>query len=389
MGLVPRQNHTAGPQASGYILQLERALYHLSRAEHDVTVAVERYDDVAQIKAGVPILQEQDKNSVRTGIDLLGDRSTAIWRTLQIWLHQHRITGTFCERYLIVTNTVVTTGVALLIKTMRDLNGPSPEQIVQTLRTIGEQRSKAKIVKIMQDVLTTDNAILSELVGRIELVDGFILAQARDEMANGFAIHPGLDQQQVLDYLLGWLTRILKESWDAGLPGMISRQACIRQCREIEASLARQRFLPRAARDVEIAVNDRDRALARPFAEHLRRIEADDDDLLQAIEHFLQFNVEKHRLSADGDVADREWQDRSDRLIARWRNILRNERRLHRDLEPAEVGQSILSSTTYFHCEPLGGQTCSELYMTSGHYHRLADNDEVWWHPNFQPLGAE
>ncbi|ARM91650.1 hypothetical protein RHEC894_PD00144 (plasmid) [Rhizobium sp. CIAT894] len=384
-----KKDHTAGPQASGYILQLERALYHLSRANHDVTVAVEYYDDITQIKAGVPIVQEQDKNSVRVDADLLGDRSKAIWRTLQIWLQQHRSTGTFCERYLIVTNTPVTAGVALMLKTMRDSAGSSVESIVVALRTIGKQRSKAKIVETMRDVLSADDKILGQLISRIEVVDGFVLSLAHDEIANGFALHPGLEQQQVLDFLLGWLTRVLKESWDASLPGMISRQACIRQCREIETSLARQRFLPRAARDVEIAASDRDRALARPFAEHLRRIEADDDDLLQAVEHFIQFNVEKHRLSADGDVADREWQDRGGRLIARWRNIMRNEKRVHRDRQPAEVGQRVLSETTYFHCEPLGGQHCSELYMTSGHYHRLADDDEVWWHPNFRTAGEK
>ncbi|MEJ1117081.1 ABC-three component system protein [Phyllobacterium sp. CCNWLW109] len=387
MGAPQEQNHTAGPQASGYILQLERALYHLSRAEHDVTVAVEHFDDVTQLKNGLPVIQEQDKNSVRINADLLGDRSSALWRTLQIWLHQYRNTGLFCERYLIVTNSSVNSGVAKLLKSSREVDSPSVQDIVVMLKSIGKQRSKAKIVATMNDVLSASDAILTELLSRIEVIDGFVLAEARDEMVNGFAIHPGLDQQQILDFLLGWLTRILKEAWDAGLPGMVSRQACIRQCREIETSLARQRFLPRAARDIGIAERDRSRALARPFAEHLRRIDADDDDLLQAVEHFIQFNVEKHRLSADGDVADREWQDRGDRLVARWRNIMRVEKRAHRDLMPAEIGQRVLSATTYFHCELLGGQSCSELYMTSGHYHRLADDDEVWWHPNFRVAG--
>ena len=46
-----------------------------------------------------------------------------------------------------------------------------------------------------------------------------------------------------------------------------------------------------------------------------------------------------------------------------------------------------MSEATYFHCEPLGGQSCSEIYMTSGHYHRLADDDEVWWHPTYRAIG--
>ncbi len=386
MGLAPRTDHTAAPQASGYLLQLERALFHLSQADHDVTIAVERFDDVAQLKNGLPVVQEQDKNSVKNRTDLLGDRSTALWRTLQIWMQQYRDTGLFCDRYLLVTNVRIEDGVASMWKRNADTTA-TPAHIVEALRTISKTKSKAKIVKTMQDVVSADDSVLTMLASRIELIDGFTLASARQEMINGFALHPGLDQQQILDFLLGWMTRVLKEAWDMGQPGLISRLACIRQCREIEASLARQRFLPRAARDVLIAVNERNRALARPFAEHLRRIEADDDDLLQAVEHFVQFNIEKHRLSADGDVADREWQDRGDRLITRWRNIVKNTRRVHRDLRPVEVGQRIMSEATYFHCEPLGGQSCSEIYMTSGHYHRLADDDEVWWHPTYRAIG--
>jgi hypothetical protein len=369
-------------------LQLERALYHLSRADHDVTIGVERFDDVAQIKGGMPVLQEQDKNSVRHRSELLGDRSSALWRTLQIWLQQYRERGSFCDKHLLVTNAVIEAGVASMFKRPAGSDDISPKKIVETIRSIGKQKSKAKIVTTMQDVLSSDDAVLIELVRRIEVIDGFTLSSARDEMINGFALHPGLDQQQVLDFLLGWVTRILKEAWDMGQPGLISRQACIRQCREIEASLARQRFLPRAARDVLIAANERDRALARPFAEHLRRIEADEDDLLQAVEHFIQFNIEKHRLSADGDVADREWRDRGDRLITRWRNIMKSSKRTNLGLRPAEVGQRVLSEATYFHCEPLGGQSCGEIYMTSGHYHRLADDDEVWWHPDYRTTGG-
>lgn len=67
-----------GPQAAGYIFQLERALYHLSRSGAEVSVAVEFVDDVVQLKDGLPVLQEQDKNTVRSGVDLLGDRSEAL-----------------------------------------------------------------------------------------------------------------------------------------------------------------------------------------------------------------------------------------------------------------------------------------------------------------------
>ena len=52
---------------------------------------------------------------------------------------------------------------------------------------------------------------------------------------------------------------------------------------------------------------------------------------------------------------------------------------------PTEIGQAVLADATYDHQEPLDGQPCGELYMTSGHYHRLADENQVWWDPNYSP----
>ncbi|WP_425523289.1 ABC-three component system protein [Microvirga terrestris] len=170
---------------------------------------------------------------------------------------------------------------------------------------------------------------------------------------------------------------------------MISRDACVRQCREIERLQARQRFLPRPARDLPIGNVDRDRALTRPFVEHLSRTDAEEDDIFQAVEHFIQFNVEKHRLALEGEIADREWRDRGDRLRQRWKNIARSTRLDYRGQPPQEIGKRILAQATYQHLEPLGGETCNELYMTSGHYHRLADDDEVWWDPTYQSQEAK
>jgi hypothetical protein len=134
-------------------------------------------------------------------------------------------------------------------------------------------------------------------------------------------------------------------------------------------------------------VSDADRAgaLSRTFVEHLGRIDAEDDDIIDAVDHFLKFSVEKHRLVVEGEVADREWSDRGERLRTRWRTLMRRRAREMKPKSPAEIGQTVLADATYNHHEPLDGQPCGELYMTSGHYHRLADENEVWWDPTYTP----
>lgn len=355
----------------------------------DVSVAVEAVDDVSLHRAGDAIAQEQDKHSSTATKEILGDRSKALWRTLQIWITQRANNpNSKCDRYLLVTNTTVDTGIANSIKRLSRREVDLSETL-DALRAMGKVRSTAKVQQIINDVLQHSDVALGELLSKIEIVDRVERSSNAAHIANGLAIDPRMDERAILDALLGWMTRTLRESWDADQPGLISRAACIKQCRELEKLQARQRFLPRASRDVIVADADRDRALARPFVNHLNRIEAEEEDVLQAIEHFVQFNIEKHRLTNEGEIADREWRIRSDRLIQRWRNICRASRRSLKGSTTQEIGLRILAESTYQHREPLADHQCNELYMTSGHYHRLADDDEVWWDPDYKAKVAQ
>ena len=379
-------NNTAAPQAAGYIFQLDRALHHLAVGEAGAWVAVEHIDDVAVIQGGKLILQEQDKTSTVPRRALLGDRSPALWRTLQIWMSQRYATDPIrCERYLLVSNHPVDTPIASAIKQL-GRGEIQPEAVVAALRKAGAGRGKSKIQTMIDDVLLHSDKHLLELVVRVEIVE--TSDADRTKIANGLAIDSRTDADAILDGLLGWLTRMLRVAWHEKRPGMVSREACVHQCRELEASQARRRFLPRPAREVTVSDAERQSARARPFVEHLSRIDAVDEDVYQAVDHFIQFNVEKYRLAAEGEIPDHEWGDRGDRLKQRWRNVMRVARREAPSAKPQDVGLRVLERSTYDHLEPLGGEHCAELYMTAGHYHRLADEDEVWWDPRFDPKGG-
>jgi hypothetical protein len=338
---LPKLKNNAAPQAAGYIRQLERALYHLALAGHDDSVAVELVDDVSVSKNSQTILQEQDKNTVREGVELLGDRSKALWRTFQIWLTQIDVNnGAACKSYLLVSNAPTKARIATLLKGVADGTATSAE-VIAALRNAGSLKSGSRLQEIVDDVLARSDESLNILISRVEIVDNFDISDFRDTMANGLAINYRSDAQAILDNILGWLTRTLQELWQAQKPGVISRKACVTQCREVENLLARQRFLPRPARDVLVDEAARDQALARPFVEHLTRIDAEDLDVFQAVDHFIRFNVEKHRLAVEGEVPDREWRDRGDRLQQRWVNIALVERRENPLGSSHEVGQRI------------------------------------------------
>jgi hypothetical protein len=380
--------HLAGPSLAGSLFQLERALCHLASADVD-SVGVEHVDDVTSFRDDRIVLQEQDKHTVNKHVEIVGDRSRALWRTLQIWVGQRRA-GAMCGRYLLAINSEVTGPIASKIKRLptRDVQ---PSEIVAALRAAGVQKRKPRASSPLQaridDVLSESDANLEALVSTIEIVDGPTAINWRDSVLRGLAVDETVDQDAVLQGLSGWLADTLITLWRAGQPGVVTRKAFSRQCRELERSLVQRRLLPLPAALIPISPNEHARAMGRRFVDHLGRIRAEREDIIQAIDHFLQFSTEKWRLAKEGGIPPTEWKHRGDRLQQRWRNIVRAVKREKAGRPDCEVGYRVLEQSTYDHYEPINGLDCRELYMTSGHYHRLADADEVWWCPTFVPDG--
>jgi len=383
-------NNTAGPQSAGYILQLDRALHHLATAgaAGDV-VAVEHLDDVAVLRDGKLILAEQDKNTSNPSARVLNDRSRALWRTLQIWLQLREAPeGRDCRRHLLFVNQWRATPLATLLKDRVAQSTPTAT-IVAALRDAGAKPGKAKIDLIIADVLKRDDDALTALIEAIEIIEADIPAAARSVVANGLALHPQADVDIIIDGLLGWLTTKVRTDWSNGHAALITRQEILLQSHALQDLQKKSRFLPRPSGDVAISEDDRERALARNFVGHLGRIAADQEDVVQAVDHFLKFSIEKHRLVKGGDVPLAEWSNRSGRLQERWRNIMRRRAREMSSSSPSAIGLAVLADTTYEHREALDGHPCDELYMTSGNYHRLAESDDVWWHPAFKRGGED
>lgn len=377
-------DNTAGPQSAGYILQLDRALYHLATATSSADIiAVEHFDDVVVLRDGKLILAEQDKNTSNPSAKVLNDRSRALWRTLQIWLQlREAVEGKDCNRHLLFVNQWIPTPLATLLRDRVAEDKPTPE-IVAAFRAAGAKPGKARIDILITDVLARDDAALSSLIEAIEIVEAEEPTTVRADLANGLGFHPHADADAIIHGLLGWLTTRVRTDWSDGRPALISRQEVLLQSHALQDLQKKSRFLPRASGDVPVSSDDRERALARNFVDHLGRIYAGQEDIVQAVDHFLKFNIEKHRLVKGGDVPLAEWGNRSNRLQERWRNIMRRRGREMSSESASVIGLAVLADTTYEHRESLDGHPCDELYMTSGNYHRMVETNDVWWDPSF------
>lgn len=275
--------NTAAAQAAGYILQLERALHHLAHSDAGAVVAVEHLDDVVVERDGKTALQEQDKSTAAASTKLLADRSKAIWRTLEIWLLQREAPDAVsCERYLFFVNRSVETPIATLIKKRMRKEAPSAA-VLAALRAQGTP-AKSKATKISQAQALIDRVLrrsdedLTSLIDRIEIVEAGEPAGDRAAMANGLGLSRRVNADDILDSLFGWLTRLVRNEWSVGRPGLITRDAILLQKDALQARQARGRLLPRAASDVVVSEADRAGALSRTFVEHLGRIEAESND---------------------------------------------------------------------------------------------------------------
>jgi len=210
--VVKRSNakHLVGASLAGSLFQLERALCHLASPEIDA-VGVEHVDDVASFRDDRLVAQEQDKHTVSRGREVVGDRSRALWRTLQIWVGQRRA-GSACERYLLAVNTEVTGEIARRIKRMPS-GEVGPAEIVAALRAAGARRRKSGASSTLQtcidDMLLEGDVDLAALVSAIEIVDGPTSADWRNAVVRGAALDETVDQNAVLLGLLGWLSDTL------------------------------------------------------------------------------------------------------------------------------------------------------------------------------------
>ena len=108
-----------------------------------------------------------------------------------------------------------------------------------------------------------------------------------------------------------------------------------------------------------------------------------------AIRDFIRCNIEKLRLSKEGNITDEDWRAFQAALSSRWEKIRARIIRLKQQHPLGDVGFEILTETTENYRERLAGSDTDEVYLTSGTYHLLADLMELGWHPEYAKLFKE
>jgi len=388
--MVGSESHAVPQTAAGFLFQLERALYWLATSSAHSSVGVETDDDVAILQPTHLLVMEQDKLSEAETGHPFQDRSRGLWNTLLIWLEarrngeeRHRTAQLHMVTNRHVPDSALVKKLGKNVKSKKELKA-----CVAALREIGKKPSDT-MAKLMAAVCAYTDEEISSVVARSRLFDSSTSPHGtglRDSIVDALHIPADQNADRIVQSLLGWIHEVLSSRWRMKQAGWIDREAFDLQ---LDGVLRAERAIRKRERaEVLVAVSDGERANARsrPFVERLIEVEADELDIRRAIDCYLRFAAERFRLAAEGDITVGEWDDFFHHLRERWEAISRQCERNRAQRTDVDLGRAVYFETADGgYLAHLAGRRTEHYYFTSGGYHRLADEDQVWWLPTYCP----
>ncbi len=383
--------HVVPGTAAGFIYQFERALYWLAQSPKGFVVGIETDDDVAiQGSDGTSVL-EQNKHSIQKGAKPFSDRSLDLWKTLSIWI-QALVDGQVPPdkiRFLMVTNKSLTDNLAKRIG-----NAITPKEIdtcIAELENIGKSPSETIKAHVKTVLNPTSRNFLKVLIKKCELYDASNSAagaELQEKIISELQIPEWCSafSDSIVDELTGWLKRCSIELWRQGKPAWIERNHFINQLHSILDYRKRKIKRERAENLIPVGDEKVGEQKGRPFVKQIFLVTDDEDIVDSSIREFIRCNLEKIRLSQEGNLTDNDWKDFESKLHSRWKKIYSRIKRVKKIDPEEDVGFEIFTETTEDHREILAGTQTEQIYLTAGTYHRLADAIKLGWHPRYKDL---
>jgi len=385
--------HSAPGSNAGFDYQFERALYWLSKSPAGFTIGIETSDDVSIQSTQGTLLLEQDKHSIQQDGEPFGDRSKGLWNTLATWieaLDTKEVPET--TRFLMVTNKTLPECIAHQIGRAK-----SESEVADCVAALkkASQKPPKRVSQHMKRVMRSESkATLQRLISQCDLADASTSAagQALREQTVSHLQLPAWCVAQgdsIVDELLGWLHKTALEAWQKNQPAWIQRDHFINQLHAIIDRRKRQIARERSEHLIEVTDAKVGENKGSRFVKQLNLITDDDTVVDSAIRDWVRCNIEKSRLSVEGNITDDDWRAFETSLHARWGKIRVRVIRMKQGVEEGDVGFEIFTETTEDYREKLAGSDTEQVYLTAGTYHRLADLLRVGWHPRFEELMSE
>ena len=378
--------HAAPGQAAGYLYQCERGLLELLQragTEPDLTLFLEKLDDIELAVGGSPIEVLQVKHHTGPGGDL-SDTSVDLWRTIRVWvdiwpqlLPEERPFLT-----ILTTSRAPEGSVAALLK---DVNRDAGEALRRLLE-VASSSASTSTRKAREAFLKMDPDERRRLVEAVFVRDAQPLIEDIDNSLKA-ALRVGAREEHLvglIESLKGWwygqCVALLR-----GLQRAVSATDLLNRIYDLRDTYHPDN-LPFDYDWDDLSTQERTGYETRLFIQQLKWIAASDKHLQIAVDDYHRAYMNRSRWARLGLVHKGEVDDYKDKLVIEWQ---RRHVRMEEELSPSAseeerqaAGRRLLGGLDD-DCPVHIRKNFDDPNLNRGTYHQLADDKRVGWHPMF------
>ncbi len=380
--------HQASEQMLGYLYQVRYALALLLENDNsDFQISIEKFDDVAFSKDGIPKQLIQLKHHVQRHGNLT-DGSTDLWRTLKVWIDvisesPDILNGT---KFLIVTTAVAPDNTAASF--LKKDENRNEESAYEKLRNICIKSENKEHKKYYEVFLKTDEIILKRLLSQICIIDGannIVDVEKIYRRQIRYSCIPKYENQ-ICERLEGWWYKKAVEALNSDTPIFVNQ----RQVRSFIVSVSQEYSDENLPIDIFDVDNLQESDLSdneKIFYEQLKLICLGSHRMRTALrDYYRAFNQRANWVRNDLLYVN-ELEKYEECLIDEWEHCFAAmEDELAEYIEATEEEKIKKGRSLFTDIEKKDIRIrpkCQEAFVMRGSYHMLANQLKVGWHIDF------
>lgn len=381
-------NHQASEQMLGYLYQVRYALALLLENDNsDFQISIEKFDDVAFSKDGMPKQLIQLKHHIQRQGSLT-DGSTDLWRTLKVWIDVLSDSPDILDgtEFLIVTTAIAPDGTAAsYLKKGKNRNA---ERAYEKLKDVCLKSENKDHKKYYDSFLKTDESTIKHLISQICVIDGasdIIDVEKNFRKQIRYSCIPKYENQ-ICERLEGWWYKKAIEALCSGTPIFVTQS----QVRSFIVSVSQEYSddnLPIDIFDIGNLQEDDLSANEKIFYEQLKLICLGNRRMQTALRDYYRAFKQRANWVRNDLLFVNELEKYEQRLIDEWEHVfaameddlaeysgvteeekIKEGRRLFSEIEKKDI-----------RIRP----KCQEAFVMRGSYHMLANQLKVGWHIDF------
>lgn len=396
---IETNNHSAPGQMLGYLYQIDRALLWLSMCPPNSVVCIETDDDiVVKIKDGKEINQifEQDKSSISKK-NPFANRSKDLWKTILIWLDliEKKNIEISYSKFFLVTNTKVSKGcIAYQISKNNNSISDQKEKDKKVIEQYNELKEIAEnpnknFASEAKNFLNYSQDVVVCLLKQIELIDNDFPNYNRNEFIKTVATNLRLQSypyHHIYDSLYGWLSSKIIELWLNGNIASLDENLLHAKKDELVSAYHNKPFIEKTVDLLPIKESEIKEEENKLFVVQLSKINADDNEKLNAIRDFIRAKRERVSYAENNRVLSRmDFQNYEEDLFRYWDKTFKTNLRIFKSLGEIDCGYKIYQDTLEYRGN-IKGTIPTQHYTSNGTYHILANKLGIGWHPDWEKI---